>query len=115
MTGETESSKPAPTLPDHLVLRLMTEQDQYEVAKLFASTFNRELMCAYLDHGVEEELSMGIAKGAVRDPVSHVVEDTTLPMTENLIGFRATYLLTLSQIQASKQKRVLGGEPEDDV
>ncbi|KAF9902290.1 hypothetical protein EC991_005057 [Linnemannia zychae] len=115
MTEETRSSKPTPALPDHLVLRLMTEQDQYEVAKLFASTFKREPMCAYLCRGVEDELSMGIAKGAIRDPVSHVVEDNTLPETENMVGFLAAYLLTLSQIQALKQKRELVGEPEDDV
>ncbi|KAG0051253.1 hypothetical protein BGZ83_003960 [Gryganskiella cystojenkinii] len=101
------------TRPDHLVVRPMTNQDQPQVAKLFVSTFKREPLGAY--HGVGIEEGIEIAKQAVEDPVSFVVEDTSLPGPEKLIAFRTSSLLNLVKLQAKQKKRELENEPEDDV
>ncbi|KAF9954901.1 hypothetical protein BGZ70_010427 [Mortierella alpina] len=62
--------------PDHLVVRPMTAQDKEEVGKLFVATFKREPLGKY--QGVRDTEGAAIAEAAMKDPVSFVVEDTTL-------------------------------------
>ena len=79
----------------------MTAQDQDEVARLFVETFRREPLGAY--HGVELPEGREIAKLAIKDPVSFVVEDTSLTGPQSLIAFRTSCLLSAEKLHAKKQ------------
>lgn len=79
----------------------MTVQDQDEVARLFVETFQREPLGA--SHGVGLDEGREIAKLSVKDPVSFVVEDTSLTGPHRLVAFRTSSLLTAEKLHAKKQ------------
>ncbi|KAF9184476.1 hypothetical protein BGZ50_003644 [Haplosporangium sp. Z 11] len=91
------------TRPDHLVLRPMTADDKEEFAALFSKVFQREPLGQY--HGVAPEEGRIIADDATKDPVSFVVEDTTLERPHRLVAFRANRIITKATL-AAKQKKV---------
>ncbi|KAK3816021.1 MAG: hypothetical protein J3Q66DRAFT_191475 [Benniella sp.] len=90
-------------LPDPLVLRPMTVDDQDAVAVLFCETFKREPLGAYC--GVALSEGQSVASAAIQDPVSFVVEDTSLEGPQRLIAFRTSCILTAQSI-AKKQREV---------
>ncbi|KAF9998784.1 hypothetical protein BGZ79_007551 [Entomortierella chlamydospora] len=114
MTSSTESpaSKGKVTRPDHLLLRLMTVEDKAEVAALFVNTFRREPLGEY--HGVADGEGVGIAEASVVDPVSFVIEDTSLEGPHRLIAFRTSCILTAAKL-AAKQKTSREEGPSDAV
>ncbi|CAO3569753.1 unnamed protein product [Mortierella alpina] len=77
---------------DHLVVRPMTAQDKDEVGKLFVSTFKREPLGKY--QGVRDTEGAAIAEAAMKDPVSFVVEDTTLEGPHRIVAFRTSCLFS---------------------
>ncbi|KAF9425848.1 hypothetical protein BGZ76_003051 [Entomortierella beljakovae] len=76
------------TRPSHLIVRSMTVEDKAEVTNLINKVFKREPLCAY--HGMDEALGAIIAESAVVDPVSFVVEDTSIEGPNRLVAFRAS-------------------------
>ncbi|KAF9930170.1 hypothetical protein BGZ67_005964 [Mortierella alpina] len=77
---------------DHLVVRPMTVQDKDEVGKLFVATFKREPLGKY--QGVQDTEGVAIAEAAMKDPVSFVVEDTTLEGPHRIVAFRTSCLFS---------------------
>ncbi|KAF8929785.1 hypothetical protein EDD21DRAFT_354001 [Dissophora ornata] len=96
--------------PDHLVLRLMTAEDKEEVARLFTETFKREPLGEY--HGLEPSVGRHIAEASVLDPVSFVVEDTSLEGPHRLIAFRTSYIGNAAMLAAKQKKAGEGGEQD---
>ncbi|KAF9955828.1 hypothetical protein BGZ72_003383 [Mortierella alpina] len=76
--------------PDHLVVRPMTVKDKGEVGRLFVATFKREPLGKY--QGVADSEGASIAEAAMKDPVSFVVEDTTLEGPHRIVAFRTSCL-----------------------
>ncbi|KAG0039499.1 hypothetical protein BGZ82_008010 [Podila clonocystis] len=97
--------------PDHLVVRLMTQEDKPEVAELFASTFQREPLGAYC--GVTVNEGRGVAEASMADPVSFVVEDPTLTGPNRLIAFRTSSILTKARL--ATDKAATAGDDDDPV
>ncbi|KAG0244089.1 hypothetical protein B0O80DRAFT_503279 [Mortierella sp. GBAus27b] len=112
MASTTTSSASSNTLPDPLVLRLLTKDDQEEVATLFCETFKREPLGEYC--GVNPSEGVGLASAAVQDPVSFVVEDTSLEGPHKLVAFRTSCMITAQSI-AEKQKKTQEEGPEDAI
>ncbi|KAF9102570.1 hypothetical protein BGX27_010955 [Mortierella sp. AM989] len=100
------------TRPDYLVLRPMTIEDKAEVATLFVDTFKREPLGEY--HGVGGSEGEGVAEASVIDPVSFVVEDTSLEGPHRLVAFRTSCILTAANL-AAKQKKNQEEGPSDAV
>ncbi|KAF9918929.1 hypothetical protein BX616_004201 [Lobosporangium transversale] len=100
------------TRPDHLVLRLMTEKDKEEVSSLFIETFKREPLGA--NKGVRQSEGDAIAAASVENPVSFVIEDTSLPGPNRLVAFRTSCILTAEKI-AAKRKKIEKEGSEDCV
>ncbi|KAF9433952.1 hypothetical protein BGZ76_008762 [Entomortierella beljakovae] len=98
-----------PTRPDHLQLRLMTDNDKAEVARLFCETFRREPLGEY--NGVKDDEAKSVASISVDDPVSFVVEDT---LSHRLVAFRTSCIYTAAKIAASQKKNYEEG-PSDSV
>ncbi|KAK5816378.1 hypothetical protein F5H01DRAFT_320422 [Linnemannia elongata] len=102
-TAPAPATKPTSTTrPEHLVLRPMTTADTQEVGLLFEKTFRREPLGEY--HGVEPGEGTSVAQASVQDPVSFVIEDTTLPGPSRLIAFRTSCILSAEGLQAEKDK-----------
>ncbi|KAF9121911.1 hypothetical protein BGW39_010161 [Mortierella sp. 14UC] len=80
----------------------MTAADKQEVAALFEKTFRREPLGEY--HGVEPGEGLGIASASVKDPVSFVIEDTTLPGPHRLVAFRTSCIYTAENLSANTQR-----------
>ncbi|KAK3815745.1 MAG: hypothetical protein JOS17DRAFT_759624 [Linnemannia elongata] len=90
------------TRPEHLALRIMTPADVQEVGLLFEKTFRREPLGEY--HGVQPGEGTSVAQASVQDPVSFVIEDTTLPGSSRLVAFRTSCISTAEGLQAKKDK-----------
>lgn len=115
MATPTTSSAPTnqtTTRPDHLVVRLMTEADRDEVARLFETTFMREPLGEYV--GVSNGDGDYVAGVSVKDPVSFVIEDTTLPGPHRLVAFRTSCLYS-AEIIAAKAERIAKEGYEDSI
>ncbi|KAG0004318.1 hypothetical protein BGZ65_000583 [Modicella reniformis] len=102
-TIPTSASVSSKVLPDPLILRLMTLSDCDEVAALFTETFKREPLSNCC--GVPPEEGKAIASRSIQDPVSFVVEDTSLEGARRLVAFRTSNILTAQPI-AENQKKV---------
>ncbi|KAF8935082.1 hypothetical protein BGZ47_010071 [Haplosporangium gracile] len=85
----------------------MTESDKQEVASLFVKTFRREPLGEY--HGVNAHEGDSIAAVSIKDPVSFVVEDTSLSGPHRLIAFRASCICTAEELKAKKDKTAAEG------
>ncbi|KAF9924317.1 hypothetical protein FBU30_005683 [Linnemannia zychae] len=86
------------TRPDSLVLRPMTNTDVKEVGHLFVTTFAREPLGEYM--GVQPSEGESVAAAAVKDPVSFIIEDTSLPGPDRLVAFRTSCILTKESLAA---------------
>ncbi|KAI1292573.1 hypothetical protein EDD11_008716 [Mortierella claussenii] len=80
----------------------MTVQDKEQVAALFVETFKREPLGEFC--GVDPKEGANIAEISVRDPVSFVVEDTSLPPSHRIIAFRTSCLLDGDKIAINTRK-----------
>ncbi|KAG0253531.1 hypothetical protein BG011_006322 [Mortierella polycephala] len=101
--ASSSASSTKRTRSDHLVLRPMTVDDKEEFAALFCKIFRREPLGQY--NGVAPEEGRDIADDATKDPVSFVVEDTTLEKPHRLIAFLTNCIIT-EATTAAKQKKV---------
>ncbi|KAF9912852.1 hypothetical protein EC991_008718 [Linnemannia zychae] len=80
----------------------MTTADKQEVAALFVKTFRREPLGEY--HGVQPSEGVEVANASLKDPVSFVVEDTSLPGPHRLIAFRTSCIYTAENLAAKAKK-----------
>lgn len=80
----------------------MTVSDVQEVARLFEKTFRREPLGKH--RGIAEGEGNDIAEASVQDPVSFVVEDTTLPGPRRLIAFRTSCIVTADSLARKADK-----------
>ncbi|KAF9089124.1 hypothetical protein BGX29_012194 [Mortierella sp. GBA35] len=114
MTTTTSTATPKQGRPDNLMLRPMTEADQKEVGALFVKTFRREPLGAH--QGVGDGEGVGVAAAAVVDPVSFVIEDTTLPDPHHrIIAFRTSCLLTAESLAEKARKVTAEGGHDNSV
>ncbi|KAG0310024.1 hypothetical protein BGZ97_012851 [Linnemannia gamsii] len=90
----------------------MTTSDTQEIARLFEKTFRREPLGAH--RGISEGEGDDIAQASVQDPVSFVIEDTTLPGPLRLVAFRTSCILTAEGL-AQKAEKIAKEGIDDSV